>query len=163
QTLPYLYQISSSMFHDVTTGGGLNQNQSSTGPVPYNSTPGFIAASGYDMTSGRGAPIANLVIPQLVGATQLVFGQQPTSTTTTAAISPAITVLIEDSLGNVVTSDNSNVTLSFGNNPGGGNLNGTLTVAAVHGVATFSNVSINSAGNGYTLVATETIGSNTLT
>jgi hypothetical protein len=163
QTLPMLYQMSSSNFHDITTGGSLSQNQSSTGPVPYNSTPGFVAASGYDMTSGRGAPLANLVIPQLVGGTQLVFGQQPTSTSTTTAISPAITVLIEDSLGNVVSSDNSTVTLSFGNNPGGGNLSGTLTVAAVHGVATFSNLSINSPGNGYTLVATDTIGTNVLT
>ena len=162
QTLPMLYQISTSDFHDITTGGSLSQNQSSTGPVPYNSTPGFVAAAGYDMTSGRGAPIANLVIPQLVGGTQVAFSQQPTTTSAGTTISPAVTVLVEDSLGNVVTSNNSIVTLTIANNTGGATLSGTVTIAAVHGVATFSNLSINNAGS-YTLTASVTIGSNTYT
>ena len=54
------------------------------------------------------------------------------------------------------------MTLSLGNNPGGGTLSGTLTVAAVNGVATFNNLSINAAGSGYTLVATDTTGRGTL-
>jgi hypothetical protein len=45
------------------------------------------------------------------------------------------------------------VSLSIENNPGGGTLNGTTTVAAVGGVATFSNLNISKAGQGYTLVA----------
>ena len=163
QTLPMLYQMAAGDFRDVTTGGSLAENQSSTGPVPYNSTPGFTAAPGYDMTSGRGGPLANLVIPQLVGGTQLAFGQQPTATGAGSTISPAITVLVEDSLGNVVTSDNSNVTLSLGSNPSGGTLSGTLTVAAVHGVATFNNLSINDPGGGYTLIARDTISGSALT
>ncbi len=162
QTLPMLYQMSASDFRDVTAGGVLSENQSSTGPVPYGSTPGFVAATGYDMTSGRGGPLANLVIPHLVGGTQLAFGQQPTAATAGSTISPAITVQVEDSLGNVVTSDNSKVTLSIANNTGGATLSGTVTVAAVNGVATFSNLSINFAGN-YTLTATDTIGTGTFT
>jgi hypothetical protein len=35
-----------------------------------------------------------------------------------------------------------------------GTLSGTLTVNAVNGVATFSNLSIDQVGNGYTLVVT---------
>ena len=43
--------------------------------------------------------------------------------------------------------------MAIGTNPGGGTLSGTTTVAAVAGVATFSNLSIDKVGNGYTLTA----------
>ncbi|MGE5761763.1 MAG: hypothetical protein ACM37V_15510, partial [Gemmatimonadota bacterium] len=45
------------------------------------------------------------------------------------------------------------VTVAILANPGGGTLNGTKTVAAIAGVATFSTLSISAAGTGYTLVA----------
>ena len=151
QTLPDLYKLAASDFHDITSG-------SSTGPSPT-----YSPATGYDLTSGRGSPVANLLIPQLVGPTQLAFGQPPTSAGAGATISPAVTVLVEDSLGNVVAGDSSSVTLSIANNPGGGTLSGTLTVAAVNGVATFNNLSINLAGSGYTLQASDTTGTGLLT
>ena len=44
--------------------------------------------------------------------------------------------------------------MAIGANPGGGGLFGTLTRNAVNGIATFNNLSIDRAGNGYTLVAT---------
>src|SRR5207237_1144191 len=44
-------------------------------------------------------------------------------------------------------------TVAIGTNPGGGTLSGTTTVAAVSGVATFSNLSIDKVGTGYTLTA----------
>jgi hypothetical protein len=157
QTLPMLYQMAAGNFHDITSGGNLGQNQSSTGPSPT-----YAAATGYDLTSGRGSPLANLVIPQLVGGTQLAFGQQPTATSAGSTISPAVTVLVEDSTGNIVASDNSNVTLTLGSNPSGGTLSGTVTVAAVHGVATLSNLSINNPGS-YTLAASDTISGSALT
>ncbi|MFY4731226.1 hypothetical protein [Nitrospira sp. BLG_2] len=46
------------------------------------------------------------------------------------------------------------VTLSLGTNPVGGVLSGTLTVAAVNGIATFDDVEIDDPGEGYTLIAT---------
>ena len=67
-------------------------------------------------------------------------------------IAPPVTVRILDANGNLTTSTAS-VTIAIGTNPGGGTLSGTLTVAAVAGVATFSNLSINKAANGYTLTA----------
>src|SRR5439155_26096703 len=45
------------------------------------------------------------------------------------------------------------VTVAIGANPGGGALAGTASVAAVSGVATFSDLSINRSGTGYTLTA----------
>ena len=86
-------------------------------------------------------------------ATQLVFVQQPTNAASGAAITPPVTVQLRDAAGNNVTSPERNVTVALGSNPGGGALSGTLTVATVNGLATFSNLSIDKVGNGYTLVA----------
>src|SRR5207249_2460812 len=47
-----------------------------------------------------------------------------------------------------------NVTMALAANPGGDTLSGTKTVAAVNGVATFSDLSIDRAAAGYTLRAT---------
>src|SRR5581483_6795218 len=66
-----------------------------------------------------------------------------------------VQVRVLDQFGNLVTTDNSNVTLTLGNNPAGGTLSGTLTVAAVNGIATFSNLSLDKAATGYTLQATD--------
>ena len=89
-------------------------------------------------------------------ATQLVFAQQPTDATAGVAISPAITVSALDGSGNAATGFTGNVTIAIANNAGGGTLSGTVTVAAVAGVAAFSNLSINKAGAGYTLAASAT-------
>src|SRR6185437_10923844 len=72
------------------------------------------------------------------------------------SIAPAVQVQVQDAHGNPRTSDNSTVvTIAIANNPGGGTLSGTFTnVAVVGGTATFSNLSINRIGTGYTLAAT---------
>jgi subtilisin-like proprotein convertase family protein len=86
---------------------------------------------------------------------KLVFGQQPTNALAGAIITPAVTVSLVDAYGNPVTNDNTDqVSIAIGNNPGGGTLSGTTTVTVRSGVATFSNLSINKPGVGYTLVAT---------
>lgn len=84
----------------------------------------------------------------------LVFTQQPTNATAGAAIAPAVVVTAQDAAGNTVTSFTNNVDMSIGTNPASGTLGGTLTVAAVAGVATFSNLNIDKASAGYTLTAT---------
>ena len=63
-------------------------------------------------------------------------------------------VLAEDPYGNVAPNFNGSVALALEPNPGGASLGGTLTVAAVNGVATFSGLSIKQPGSGYTLQAT---------
>ncbi len=89
----------------------------------------------------------------IVAANQLVFTVQPTSTPSAVAIAPPIQVAIRDSAGNPTTST-ALVQLQILNNPGGGTLTGTTTVAAVNGVATFANLAITLPGEGYTLQAT---------
>jgi len=45
------------------------------------------------------------------------------------------------------------VTLELGNNPSGATLTGTLSIAAVRGVASFSDLRIAVPGSGYTFTA----------
>lgn len=91
-------------------------------------------------------------------ATRLVFTVQPTGTTANTAITPAIQVTAFDDYGNVVTNWAGSVTMAITSGTGtvGAILNGTTKVAAVNGTSTFSNLSINITGTGYTLTATAT-------
>ena len=54
----------------------------------------------------------------------------------------------------MVTSASNTVKVAFANNPTGAKLGGTLSVKASQGVATFSNLTINKVGSGYTLQLT---------
>ena len=67
QTLPLLYSLPSTDFHDITSG-------TSTGSPEYSAGPG------YDLVTGRGTPIANLVVNGL-GAS--VSSTSPTGTAPT--------------------------------------------------------------------------------
>jgi hypothetical protein len=90
-------------------------------------------------------------------ADHLLFLQQPTDTAAGQTISQVV-VEVVDQFGNVVTSDNSDmVTLSLNDNPmTGAALSGTVTMTVVNGMATFSDLSIDLAGDGYTLSAATT-------
>ena len=101
--------------------------------------PGLLAAS-----------IASAVGP----ATHLVFTQQPSNTAVNSSISPAVTVTIEDSSGTTVASSSA-VTIAIGSGSPSGGLHGSLTVTAVNGVATFSNLSIDTVGTNFTLTASD--------
>jgi hypothetical protein len=84
-------------------------------------------------------------------ADHLVVLQQPMGTMAGQTISPVV-VAVVDQYGNVETGDNSDtVTLSLGVNPSSGTLGGTLTVTVNGGIATFSDLSIDRAGVGYSL------------
>ena len=86
-------------------------------------------------------------------ASKLAFGVQPSNTRPDSVISPAVTVLVQDADGNTVTGDNiTDVTVS-------GTIfsSSTLTVRAVNGVATFSNLKPTTVGNGLTLAASTSL------
>ena len=94
-------------------------------------------------------------------AMKVGFTTQPGNATVSATFPVSPVVAIQDAGGNTITTGTDSiraVTLAIGTNPGGGTLTctGGLTVAAVGGLATFTGCAINTAGNGYTLVATST-------
>src|SRR5207253_10648988 len=84
---------------------------------------------------------------------QLASGQQPGTTVANRLITPAVKVRALDAFGNLATGYTDAVGIALGNNPGGATLDGTTPVAAVAGVATFFDLSLNRTGTGYTLTA----------
>ena len=76
----------------------------------------------------------------------LAFSTQPGGAQAKGALSPqpVVTVLAAD--GSPFTSFVGTVTITLGDNPGGGTLSGTTTVNAVNGVATFAGLSITKPG-----------------
>lgn len=87
-------------------------------------------------------------------APHLSFSQEPTDARVGETIVPPVTVALLDSSDAPVAQSGVPVTLAIANNPSGGTLSGTLTANTdASGVATFSDLSINAAGAGYTLSA----------
>jgi hypothetical protein len=128
----------------VTDPAGLAQTLvtlgSSSGPVLFQvSAPGLGTVSCSQSAFGT--------------ATQLAFVTQPTNTTAGSAITPAVVVAARDAQGILVPTFTGNITIALGNNPGSAILSGATTVAAVSGLATFSNLSLDNVGTGYTLLA----------
>jgi hypothetical protein len=70
QTLPMLYSLPASDFHDITSGSS-------------NGSPRESAAAGYDLATGRGTPVANQVVADLVGGQISATGGGATTTTNT--------------------------------------------------------------------------------
>jgi hypothetical protein len=66
---------------------------------------------------------------------------------------PAVQVTALTTSGVTDTSFVGTVMIAIGTNPSAGSLGGITSVAAAAGVATFNNLTISKAGNGYTLVA----------
>ena len=90
-------------------------------------------------------------------ATKLVFTTQPAGPTHGVSFGTQPVVSVEDSSGDVVTTNTASITLAIGTNPGGGTLTCTTNpLAATGGVATFAGCKISAAGSGYTLKATAT-------
>ena len=88
----------------------------------------------------------------------LAISVQPDETDIDVAITPAVVVHALNSLGQVAAGYNGNVTIAIANNPTTAVLSGTLTVAAVAGVATFSNLKLSRSGEGFTLRASDATG-----
>jgi hypothetical protein len=116
-------------------------------------------ARDYNPLTGTGAVASSslgnyiLTVTTVVQATHLVVTAPPPGTVT-AGGGFGLTVSAEDDLGNVDPGFNGTVTVAVGTNPGGATLGGTRTLTAVNGVATFTGLTLDTAGNGYTLQAT---------
>jgi hypothetical protein len=111
------------------------------------------AASGYTLVTsggGYGWGVTSPVSVTPAAATQVVITQQPPATVKVSTPF-SLQASIEDQYGNVVTSASNTVSVAFASNPTGATLGGTLSVSPSQGVATFSNLTINKTGSGYTL------------
>ena len=147
---------------NVTLGGGSATDTTDTTDVTGTATVGgwtlgTIAGPNALRATGAGVPsfvtIAATGLPGI--ATQLAFNTEPTRAIAGNTIEPAPQVAFQDVFGNVVTGATGVVTLRIGATPDpDAKLVGTLDVAAVAGVATFTDLSIDSAGVGYKLDAT---------
>ena len=84
---------------------------------------------------------------------KLAFAVQPTNALAGASIAPAVQIVVQDALGNTVTTSSASIVLAIGTNPGAGSLSGTSNLNATAGVAGFATLSINRPGTGYTLSA----------
>src|SRR5271157_3496104 len=138
QTLPALYSLPTADFHDILYGNN-----------------GDPAGPGYDLATGLGTPVANLLVPDLAGyeiPSQMSIKTEPLSSVG-AGGTFGLTVQVEDSLGNAVSG--SQVTVALGQNPGGAILGGTLTEPVKDGLATFSDLTLSQPGTGYTLTVTD--------
>jgi hypothetical protein len=105
-------------------------------------------------TDAAGATVTQTYrISSVAPASQLAVAIQPPATVTAGA---AFTVQIDAEApnGQVDPLFFGNVSIALANNPTGTTLGGTLTVAAVNGVATFSDLTVDKVGTGYTLQAT---------
>lgn len=87
--------------------------------------------------------ICNSLCAEITEETQLVIATQPTGEYTNVSLNTSI-VHIKNSSNTLVTSSNLQVTAEIYS--GTGNLTGTLSVQAVNGVATFSDLKIDTAG-----------------
>jgi uncharacterized repeat protein (TIGR03806 family) len=86
---------------------------------------------------GTGGAIYRITYTGGGAATKVTFVQQPTDCDAGTTIIPAVTVALRDN-ANVIVNSNATVTLV----PSTGTLSGTTSVAAVAGIATFSDLSI---------------------
>jgi hypothetical protein len=131
--------------HSVTlTGMAANCSVSGGNPRDVSVPSGGTASTAFAVTCEPGP------------ATRLVFTVQPSNTRVNSTIQPPVQVTALDAQGNRATSFNGPVTIAIGRNGGGilpGTLSGTRTVSAVNGVATFSDLRIDRAGD-YTLRVT---------
>jgi hypothetical protein len=124
QALPALYGLSAADFHDVIGG----------------SNGGFQAGPGYDLVTGRGSPIANLVVRDLAGGGGSTTNQPPTIATAAQVVSQTTTTARLHVLG---ADDGGEANLTYtwaaiGGSPAGATFSANGTNAAKDATVTFA-------------------------
>ena len=124
----------------VATFSGLSLNQAAEGYTLVAASAGLpvVTSSAFDVAPGAPAT--------------LIFSGQPSTIVAGDIMAPAVQVEVRDALGNLVVAP-TEVTLSLSANPGGATLGGTVTATSAGGVATFSNLTVERAGDNYTITA----------
>ena len=117
-----------------------------------------LVGTGYTLkatTSGLTTAVSNAFNVVPAAASKLVVQTQPPGSVAAGA-DFGFAVVAEDKYGNIVTSFTGSVTVALGANPGASTLGGSLTVPAVDGKASFSDLTLNESGTGYTLEVSAT-------
>jgi hypothetical protein len=133
--------------------GGVTQVTSVNGSASFSSL--RLTLSGTYTLAANSSGLSGVISDPFVvlpAASRVVFVTQPMNVATGSAMYPAVVVQIQNDLGQVATTNTSSVTLAILDGPDNGSIGGTTTVAAVAGVATFSNLQFAVKGQ-YTLVA----------
>jgi len=86
-------------------------------------------------------------------ADHLIFLVQPSNAMANIGIAPSITVAFVNQLGIIDTSATGTVNLAIAHNPSAGTLSGSLSMNATAGVVSFTGLTIDISGTGYTLAA----------
>jgi subtilase family serine protease len=137
QALSALYTISYGDFNDVLKG----------------SNGGSTARMGYDEITGLGTPKASALVPDLAAfgsGTKLAVIAQPVANIRAGAPF-GLVISVEAPSGQLVANFGGRVTVTLANNAGGSVLGGVTSVMAHNGKATFTGLTLNHSGMGYTL------------
>ena len=134
---------------EATLGGDVS-NAAVAGVATFNDLELNRSGSGFKL-SASSSGLRSATSNEFTLATELVFTTQPSGGEPGETLDP-IEVTSRDLDGNTDTNFTGDVTLSIHSATGAGVLSGTLTVTAVAGVASFSNVEISEEGT-YTLKA----------
>jgi hypothetical protein len=116
--------------------------------------------TGYQLIASGGRSLAPAISTAFnitaAAPTKLVFRTSPSDSRSGAAFATQPVVEVQDNYNNTTTSFNGTVTLAIKSGTGtpGATLNGTATINAASGLATFSGLSIIRVGQAYRLTAT---------
>jgi hypothetical protein len=159
--VPTSFSTSSGVAVEAFATGTLTTSFATAGPQTIKAT--FTSGdANYSSCTANGTPASctlsplSLTVSGAVGAaTQLAFVGQPSNVPVGLSISPGVQVAVEDANGNIVAGATNTVTISA--IPGSAGLVGTtVTGTPVKGIVTFTNLSFIAAGTGYTLNASAT-------
>src|SRR5207245_3149074 len=125
-TLPKLYSVASSDYHDITSGNN-----------------GYPAAAGYDLVTGRGSPLAQRIAADLVGVSSHFGVSTPPAATAGSGFSVTVSAL--DQNNNLIS--NYSGTVHFTSSDGTATLPGDYTFDPTEGgVHIFGAVTLLTAG-----------------
>ena len=127
-------------------------------------TNGIAAFSGLSIDRAAGGDSLRIAANGVSSATTAAFAVIPAAPSHLAIVAEppdravagqsfGFTVAAEDPFGNVATDFNGPLTVTLSSGPAGGSLKGVVSTTAANGIATFSGLALDTAGDGYALAA----------
>jgi glucuronoarabinoxylan endo-1,4-beta-xylanase len=135
---------------------GINASSLAAGAVTYSVT---------ETDSAGDTATSQQTASKLTGPVNGVPSQLLVTVPSIVIAGEVFTVVVDvgDGSGNIVSTYAGAVTIQLNDNPSGGSVGGTLSASAVNGVATFSGLTLNNSGVGYSFQVQAVIAGGTLT